>query len=308
MRLRWWIGLAVGGLAACKTDPPQCGTTQGSVSGSVSGMMETTTVRLYTKGGDAVDEVTPDASGHYELNAEPGDYILSASGSTPGDSGSIGYESCYSEDVDVTITACEETAVDLSLINCETADKPNLYLYPVKDTPTTVRLQHDPRQVVFASEPDYDGAWRGVAHPDGTFTTAQGELAPFLFYEITLLPAQGRTLQHSQSVCVGGGEAVGQMADLLGAYGFTDREQADFVVGWQNDLPWRASYRVYPQRAVEAVVRVDIQPALPLERLWLLVEDGAGCTPLSALPPVAQPLMRTGAHAVEWGVVLRGLR
>lgn len=307
MRALFWMGLAVGGLAACKADPdpPQCGSTQGSVVGDVSGMKDTTTVRLYTQDGQAVDEVTPKANGHFEFNAEPGDYIVAASTQSDYfDTGAIGYESCYSEDVPVTIVECEETTVHLSLTNCETADKPNLYLYPAKDTPTTVRLQHDPRQVVFASEPDYDGAWRGVAHPDGTFTTAQGDLAPFLFYEITLLPAQGRTLQHGQSVCVGG---VGQMADLLGAYGFTEREQADFVVGWESDLPWRASYRVYPQRAVEAVVRVDIQPALPLERLWLLVEDGAGCAPASALP-VPTPLSRSGAHAVEWGVVLRGLR
>jgi hypothetical protein len=309
MRAFWCGGLALALLASCRDrSEGNCGVEEGTVSGTVSGVTGLTQVALYAADGEVVALAVPDETGHFSVTAAPGDYVLAASSQQDiSDTGGLGFQTCYSVDVSVTITKCEETTADLSLTDCETADKPNLYLYPSKDTPTTVRLVHDPRQVVFASEPTYEGAWTGVAHPDGTFTTAQGEIAPFLFYEITLLPAQGRTLQHSQSVCVGGANAVGQMADLLAAYGFTDREQADFVVGWETDLPWRASYRVYPQRSVDAVVRVDIQPALPLERVWLLVEDGAGCVPASALP-VPTPLARSGAHAVEWGVVLRGLR
>jgi hypothetical protein len=42
-----------------------------------------------------------------------------------------------------------------------------------------------------------------------------------------------------------------------------------------------------------------------VDRLWLLVEDVGAC--VEALPtPSVVPFDRTGAHGVEWGVVLHG--
>jgi hypothetical protein len=195
--------------------------------------------------------------------------------------------------------------VDLGAIECSSADKPNLYLYPTANTLTTVVLKHDARQEVFASEPAYLDGWSGMAHPDGTFSVTPGERSPFLFYEISLLPAQVAAFQHTNAVCIDGPGAVNAMAALLGDCGFNAREQADFVDGWVDDMPVRDSYAVYPQRNVEGAVHVGIEPELPLERLWLVVQDGAGCTPSNA--PIV-PIARPAGHAVEWGVVLRGLR
>jgi hypothetical protein len=288
-------------------DRAECGSSQGFIFGTIFGE-GTIEAALYNDAGVLVETITPNARGRYELHVDPGSYMLAASSFIDSDTGGQGYESCSADDVQITIEACDEQKVDLVLHDCITADKPNLYLYPAQDTPTTVRLKHSPQQRVFASDPPYDGAWTGVAHPDGTFTPDGGDTAPFLFYEITLLPGHVRSLQRAAGVCVGGANAVEDMAALLGAWGFSPREQADFIEGWKDDLPRRASYRVYPQRAVDPIVGVDIQPPLPLSRLWLRVEDGAGCVPAAAPPAGLTPIPRAGPHAVEWGVVLSGLR
>lgn len=298
--------LAIGCQGEDPIETPECTTAETVIRGTISGV-GLRTAYLYTADGSPLDEVVADDDGAYQFIVDGGgDYVVAAAAydSLTSSSGG-GFRSCYSEDVPVTVEACEEVVVDLDTVECSSADKPNLYLYPANDTQTTVTLHHDPRQVVFASDPPYASGWAGTAHPDGTFTPTGGDVAPFLFYEITLLPAQLRTLPLTNAVCVPGDGAVQAMADLLGEYGFTERERADFVDGWRDDLPVRASYAVYPQRSVEQVVRVDIQPPLPLERLWLVVTDGAGCVPSGAK---IAPMARNGAHAVEWGVILSGLR
>lgn len=305
-------------LAACASDPPDpCGSDDGIVRGTASASAlpvdETPeiTVHAWHPQLGAVS-TSPNAAGQWELTLRGGttwtvyaEVEVPPEVDTDDDSDAYwGPTNCYSIDHEVAVARCGTQRLNLTLDECVTADKPNLYLYPARDTPSRVRLRHDRRQTVFASDPPYEGMWTGTAHPDGTFTPTGGARAPFLFYEITVLPGQLHGLQRTSAVCIDGDGAVEAMADLLGAYGFTDRERRDFIDGWRADLPVRPSYTVYPQRAVDHVVGVDLQPPLPLHRLWLLVEDGAGCVP-SNTPPV--PISRVGPHAVEWGVVLRGL-
>jgi hypothetical protein len=290
-------------LVACN---PLCGSDLATISGIATGNGDIS-VRLYDAATfELIASTTPDDGGQYTLTVEGGhDYILNATATVGQDTGGGG-TTCYSDDIAVSPAPCEAVTQDVDIsITCDTADKPNLYLYPLRDTPTVVHLTHDPRQEVFASEPPYAGAWEGTAHPDGTFTPLGGDRAPFLFYEITLLPGQAAGLQRRERFCIPGERAVKAMADLLGAYGFTARERADFSDAWRDDLPHAERYAVYPQRHVDAAVRVDIQPPLPLQRLWFVVEDGEGCVPNARAP---QPLPRDGAHAIEWGVVLHGLR
>lgn len=274
----------------------ECGSTQGFISGVVSGSRGAAVIVAVPDDGSAQQTAEVDPDGTYEINLEGGvRWTLFAQDG----------EGCTSRDRSFALDACEEFDQDFEIRSedCVTADKPNLYLYPDQDTPTRVTIDHDPRQEIFASDPPYRDGWQGIAHVDGTFTPDGGERAPFLFYEITLLPGHLDGLQREAVHCVDAGGAVAAMAALLGDYGFTAREQADFVDGWRNDLPPAERYAVYPQRSVDHAAAVSIEPGLPLSRLWLLVEPDPACV---ATAPVPRPLDRTGAHAVEWGVVLRG--
>jgi hypothetical protein len=304
MRLRIHLALsATAAIAACRAP---CDSDFATITGFAVGQGEIT-VRVYDATTfELVSSTTPDANGQYVL-AVPGDrdYVLNATATTGQDTGGGG-TTCYTADVAVSPAPCETVTRDLEVpITCDTADKPNLYLYPLRPTPTVVQLRHDPRQEVFASEPPYADAWEGTAYPDGTFAPVGEAPAPFLFYEITLLPGQYTALQHHERFCIPGDGAVRALADLLGAYGFSERERADFVDAWSADLPPASSYAVYPQLAVDDAVQVDITPPMPLHRLWLVLEDGRDCTPTA---PAPQALPRHGAHAVEWGVVLHDLR
>ncbi len=277
----------------------QCGSTQGFVTGQVlgfDGQPTEATVAVYPEGDSAsMWTASSTASGGFELNLEGG---LSHTLTAYDDQG------CYTSDVEVTVQACEELEQDLEFVDCDTVDKPNLYLYPEVDTPTTVTLDLDPQARVLASAPPYEDRWLGTAHTDGTWTPAAPGAHPsaFLFYEITLLPWQRGELQDQAGFCV---DDLQGMLELLQAYGFTQREVQDYLVAWRDELPVSERYAVFPQRDVEAIAGVTIQPPLRLERLWLLVQPGETCPDQAA---EIEPLDRSGPHAVEWGVALRGLQ
>jgi hypothetical protein len=235
-----------------------------------------------------------DSEGLYELELEPADNLVIEVYTRDG---------CWSSSERLVQT------VDVHVDDCVVAEKPNLYLYPEQDTPTRVALDLDRRQQVVVSVPPYrPEGWSGIAHTDGTWTEHGRRVRdPFLFYEVSLAEWQAQDLQRTAGWCLpfGGEAAVFAMADILAAYGFDARERDDFVDAWIHDLPPAESYSVYPQLAVEPYAGLLIEPALAVDRLWLLVEDGAGCSPL--LEPEVHTFDRTGAHGVEWGVVLGDL-
>ena len=216
-------------------------------------------------------------------------------------------DECYGQSVEITLADGDNTVVDLHIDDCITADKPNLYLYPDRPTPTQVFLDLDRRQRVVASHPQYKErtGWRGLALPDGSFRTIRGLTVPFLFYEVSLAPWQARSLPRTEGWCIDGHDtdaAVAAMADILTEYGFNAMETADFIEGWEHDLPVADAYAVWPLTEVDHMADVIMDPPLPLSRLWLVVDDGAHCPAMS--PPVVVPFDRSGAHAVEWGLIL----
>ncbi|MDP2316265.1 MAG: hypothetical protein Q8P41_25425, partial [Pseudomonadota bacterium] len=183
---------------------------------------------------------------------------------------------CGSSWDDINVVAGEPLdGLDLDA-TCDTAEKPNLYLYPDVPTATSVRLRVARGQRVFASDPPYRGGWRGTALPDGRFAIGQ-DVAPFLFYEVTLLPGQTAAMQRDEGWCFEPDGAVAGMAARLEDYGFDAVEVDDFVEGWRFDLPPASAYAVYPQRDVAHAAGVAIDPPLRLERLWLLVEEAGAC-------------------------------
>lgn len=283
-----------------------CGSTQGFVYGTVygppwdEGPVESAQVLAWYDGIDEAVRAEMAGDGSYELNLEGGrEYYIYA------------YDDygCYSPDTVLLVEECEEYALDITIEDCDVADKPNLYLYPEHDTQMTVELRHTRQQALVATDPFYQGAWRGIAHSDGTWTPTKGdgvgERFPFLFYEVSLAKWQSRSQQRQLGWCVAEEGAAETMAEILGLYGFDAREREDFVEAWQIDLPPNdGGYAVYPQLNVDHMADVDIHPALPLSRLWLTVEPGEAC---DLQPPHVVPFDRSGAHAVEWGVVLHGL-
>jgi hypothetical protein len=277
-----------------------CGSGNGFVSGTVSGPdgqgpNPDATVWAWNEAGETV-EAELGGDGTYELNLLGDEaYILFAEA-----------WGCYSPDTELFVEACVDYEVDIEITDCDVAEKPNLYLYPHDDLQMDVRVEHGHKQQIVASDPPHgDRGWSGIAHPDGTFTQ-DGDRAPFLFYEVSIAPWQGRTHQREAGWCIDGGpDAVHDMAKILEMYDFNAGEVDDFVEGWRLDLPPAAAYAVYPQREVAHMAQLVMAPELPVDRLWLLVEEGSGCAPM--YEPEVVPMDRRGEHGVEWGVILHGL-
>lgn len=298
-------------LACVKGDPSdsaetgdtdaQCGSTQGFIGGTVTwfggDLPEPVDVIVWPDGGGDTLTARTDAAGAYEIGLEPGAWRVHANRTSQDE------EYCSSDSHTLTVVECEEQVLDLDVTDCETADKPNLYLYPEHDTPTVVELELDPAQRVVASAPEVqDMGWQGVARPDGTWEQG-GEIWPFLFYEVSLTPSQSKQLTGEQGWCVGPDRAPHAMAEHLRRMGFNEREAQDFVDAWVEDLPGAPGYAVFPLTEVDFAAGVSIEPALPLSRVWLVVEPSADC---ALQEPALAPMDRSGPHAVEWGVVLRG--
>lgn len=275
----------------------ECGSTDGFVSGTVTSNggnpVSVGTVKAYPNGDEEGSITTATSSdGSYELNLGGGiDWVLTAWDS----------EECYASDVTLSVVECTEEVVDFTLDDCVTADKPNLYLYPDEPTRMRVGLKLDPKQRVVASEPVYDDGWRGTAWPDGTWTQ-DGERFDFLFYELSLAPWQHESLRSERGVCAAD---LAEITELVRAFGFNEREVSDFYEGWVEDLPHAEQYAVYPQRHVRRMAGLEIEPEMRVERLWLVVEPAPTCT-LEGFE--VHPLDRSGAHGVEWGVVLEGFQ
>ena len=273
-----------------------CGSTQGFVYGVVRSeqtgdvvawatltAISSSDAKMYTASDEGAFELHLEGDQTWDIQAEDGD-------------GNI------SQTISLAVEACVEYEQDFMIFDKVTADKPNLYLYPDADTPTTVALELRGGATLEAVAPALP--WRGVAHPDGTFTDRQGETWGYLFYEVGLPRWQVRLAQHDAGWCLAGETVLDDLAEILLDYGFNAREVDDFVEAWRHDLPPAPRYGVYPQPEIAEQNGGWIEPGLPLSRLWLQIEPGDDCLP--RLTPEIVPLDREGPHAVEWGVILRG--
>lgn len=272
-----------------------CGADEALVTGTVTqegAPAGSADVAAYDAAADERVSGAAEADGTYALCVPAGDWFVYAT-IVDCDDGEL-----------MTLAAGGSYTLDMDVpVSCDIADKPNLYLYPDVPTRTSVRIEKSPRQRIVASDPPYERGWQGVAMPDGRFVT-RGAAAPFLFYEVSLEPRQVAPFQRAEGWCFES-DAVAEMAGVLDLYGFNAAEVDDFVEGWRFDLPQAGAYAVYPQTDVDHAAGLTITPTLPVDRLWLLVEDVGAC--VEGLPtPSVVPFDRTGAHGVEWGVVLHG--
>ena len=177
-------------------------------------------------------------------------------------------------------------------------EKPVIYFYPEAETDVTVRLGAP--ETLTVSYPEYaaDTGWRFTAHPDGTLVCG-GREYPYMYYEFRKLVGFG-----GEGFVVPGAESAAFLEEKLGAMGFTQTEQAEFITYW---LPRLA---VNDCNRIEFLTGADVDALMPLEitpapdnilRVYMLF---AACDASLAaeLPPQDLPVLtRTGFTVLEWG-------
>ena len=177
-------------------------------------------------------------------------------------------------------------------------EKPVIYFYPETEAEVAVRLGAP--ETLTVSYPKYaaDTGWRFTAFPDGTLVCG-GREYPYLYYEFKRPVGFG-----DKGFVVPGEASAAFLEEKLGAMGFTQTEQAEFITYWLPRLAVNDCNRIefLTGAEVDALMPLDITPAPDnILRVYMLF---AACDAslAAALPEQDLPVLtRAGFTVVEWG-------
>ncbi|MGJ7032201.1 hypothetical protein [Niabella hirudinis] len=182
--------------------------------------------------------------------------------------------------------------------NCTIAYKPNVYLYPLKETDLQINLSFPLGGSVIASIPTYHTGWNVRVAPSGKIDGQYN----YLFYE----SQQPHNWQKNAGRVVPRDSLQHFFEADMTACQFKPNEIGDFIDYWIPRLKGAPYYAVYPQEKplIEKLIQLHFseQPDAVL-RLFYLVK--ALDKPIQ-LPPYhkQETIRREGFHVAEWGVIL----
>lgn len=192
-----------------------------------------------------------------------------------------------------------------SLQSCDPDDrygddyKPNIYLYPQKQSQVEVKLSFPLGGEVTTSIPNYHNGWNVNINPSGVIDKQYG----YLFYE----SKQPNRWQMKKGWVVKQKDLQDFFTSNLNLYGFRGKEVKDFTDYWIPRLKRFSSYKIYPQEAetINRLISLSISPK-PDNMLRLhYVIKGANETNISLeTPPQPPTINRKGFFVAEWGVIL----
>lgn len=179
--------------------------------------------------------------------------------------------------------------------------KPAIYLYPVREQATTVRLDYE--GTIVADEPAYDPllhGWEVIAHPDGRLVNhSDSKEYEYLFWEG--MPSKSPTYDLSHGFVVKGADAEMFLRSTLEQIGLTQNETDAFVAFWapkMEDHPYNLVYFAGTEYTDTAKLRITPQPDSVL-RVFMVLKPLA--TPVSVKAQTFEPFVRNGFTVVEWG-------
>ncbi len=190
--------------------------------------------------------------------------------------------------------------------------KPVIYLYPTKPTNVKVQVGAD----ITKSEPEYNNGWptrsasgavntgwQVYAEPNGTLTTADGNVYESLFWEGTgygMYPSitEGFVVPQAQIKIA----LVSELKDL----GLNEKESADFLEFWLSKMPTTPYVRLtwFTVKQLDQLAPLIVLPKPDtIIRIFL---DFQGLEKKISLPEQhLSTLPRSGFTVVEWGGLLR---
>ncbi len=178
--------------------------------------------------------------------------------------------------------------------------KPNIYLYPEKDTLLTVTLGNP--DLITVSDPLYENGWNIMAKPDGSLILNDCKYT-YLFYECLADPHAFET-EYGFEISAAKREAV--FRNILSRYGLNTTEINDFVEFWTTELDENTDYVMYPQSQdlVDELMPLHIsEDPDSILRLWFLFEKAD--PERTVTEPDVSSFSRNGFSVVEWGGAVR---
>jgi len=175
--------------------------------------------------------------------------------------------------------------------------KPNIYLYPEKDTRIEVKLIGKEDVSITNTKPSYKDGWRVWVTKGGKINNEFS----YLFYEalLTYVP------DVEKGYCVEGKEIWDFFGKIMEEIGFNELEIVDFINYWSEKLEESPYYLIFPlfNEEIEKIISLDISPKPDrILRVWFLIRKSKEKVKLKK--PQLPIFSRNGFSVVEWGVLM----
>ena len=176
--------------------------------------------------------------------------------------------------------------------------KPNIYIYGADGELVEV-IFLEPGLLV-TTDPFYDveNGWRVTAENDGTLRGGNGMEYGYLFYESA---TERNMFVTEEGFFIDDKKRAEEFEEILTAYGFNEKEIADFVEFWDEKLEAGVDYLMYPQytETVDMAMPIDISPVPDnICRIWFVFEE---YRQQDYKPATIEAFTRDGYSVIEWG-------
>ncbi len=174
--------------------------------------------------------------------------------------------------------------------------KPVIYLYPEKETEVSVKLDYNGTLTI--TDPYYGEGWNVTAKPDGTLTTANGSVYPYLFWE------GDRDFEYdlTEGFCVSGEDTAAFLDEKLSYLGLSDSEIADFCEFWLPHMEKNA-YNIITFRGEDYTDNAKLNIAPQPDTVIRVFMTYAPSDEYVEIAPqtLSKASDRSGFTVVEWG-------
>ena len=176
--------------------------------------------------------------------------------------------------------------------------KPAIYLYPVKETDISVKLDLHGSKLM-TTYPRYNGGWQVTAYPDGHIVNkADGGNYDYLFWDAV---SEKQIFDLSKGFCVKGEDTERFLREKLTYLGLNEREMNEFIVFWLPMMEHNTYNLItFQTDRYTDMAELTIEPKPDtLIRVYMTTE--ALEAPVDIEPQELEPAERHGYTAVEWG-------
>ncbi len=177
--------------------------------------------------------------------------------------------------------------------------KPNIYIYPTKETKLTVKINFPNGGSVIKSIPEYKNLWEIKVDSTGIIN----DKYRYLFYECTAPDLY----QYEKGWIVRKDELKEFFESNLKQTGFSEKEILDFIEYWIPILNRSEYYAIYPQYKEELTSIVKLifsKKPDNLLRVYYVIKECNGEFQIEYTPEIKE-INRAGFSVVEWGVIYK---
>ena len=179
--------------------------------------------------------------------------------------------------------------------------KPVIYLYPEQPTDVKVKLDYNGKLTV--TDPYHGEGWEVTAQSDGTLTTSDGSVYPYLFWE----GERNFEYELTEGFCVSGADTEKFLLEKLSFLGLSEKETADFTEFWLPHMKNNA-YNIITFRGEDytdnAVLDISPRPETVI-RVFMTVKPSDKYVDIASQKLEKAP-ERSGFTVVEWGGTVIG--